>query len=605
MKSRKFGRYKIRRIMTAHLRLLLMFCWPVASLLAQQDPGLPRYLTLEEKDQLELKSPVACPPVGFTHPPSEPVRAMAEWEELQALLITWNGSSAILTEIVRAARQECRVIICCQNQNIVNSAKNYLLNKSVDITSNVDFLIAPNNSIWIRDYGPNCVYANGVDSLYFIDWIYNRPTRPSDDTISATVSTYMGVPLYSTAQSPDDLVNTGGNFMSDGLGNAFASKLILNENLPGNPYGVTGKTEGQIDAILQGYMGIRRFTKMTTLPYDGIHHIDMHMKLLDEETLLVGQYPDGVADGPQIEANIQYVLSQYQSAFGTPYKIIRIPMPPKNGYYPPENDVDYRTYANAVFVNKTVIVPFYEQKYDTTAQRIWQEALPGYHIVGIDCNSIIPALGAIHCITKEVGVADPLHIVHQELPCMDNANVAEYPVWANLEHRSGIASAKIYYTTDLNAAWNSVDLSPTTMDTTWSYLGYIPKQPAGTVYYYIEATANNGRVSRRPMPAPDGYWKFCVTETVGTSDLPSVELARIYPNPASAITVIPVQTSAATTGSIRLFNALGQFMATIYEGTLPAGSSNYFLDASRYTGGAYWVELRTNKQVAVQKLIIR
>ena len=35
---------------------------------------------------------------------------------------------------------------------------------------------------------------------------------------------------------------------------------------------------------------------MPTLPYDGIHHIDMHMKLLDEETLLVSEYPDGVAD---------------------------------------------------------------------------------------------------------------------------------------------------------------------------------------------------------------------------------------------------------------------------------------------------------------------
>lgn len=36
-------------------------------------------------------------------------------------------------------------------------------------------------------------------------------------------------------------------------------------------------------------MGIERYIKMQTLPYDGIHHIDMHMKLLDEETLLVGQ----------------------------------------------------------------------------------------------------------------------------------------------------------------------------------------------------------------------------------------------------------------------------------------------------------------------------
>lgn len=55
---------------------------------------------------------------------------------------------------------------------------------------------------------------------------------------------------------------------------------------------------------MKKFMGIERYAKMEKLPYDGIHHIDMHMKLLDEETLLVGEYPAGIANGPQIEANI-------------------------------------------------------------------------------------------------------------------------------------------------------------------------------------------------------------------------------------------------------------------------------------------------------------
>ena len=70
--------------------------------------------------------------------------------------------------------------------------------------------------------------------------------------------------------------------MTDGLGNAFASSLILNENEAGNPYGVSAKTESQIDEIMNAYMGIDQYIKMDILPYDVIHHIDMHMKLLDE-----------------------------------------------------------------------------------------------------------------------------------------------------------------------------------------------------------------------------------------------------------------------------------------------------------------------------------
>ena len=84
-------------------------------------------------------------------------------------------------------------------------------------------------------------------------------------------------------------------------------------------------SEEEINTILNEFMGIEEYILMETLPYDGIHHIDMHMKLLDEETLLVAEYPEGVADGPQIEANLQYVLENYTSSFGTPFKVIRIP----------------------------------------------------------------------------------------------------------------------------------------------------------------------------------------------------------------------------------------------------------------------------------------
>ena len=94
---------------------------------------------------------------------------------------------------------------------------------------------------------------------------------------------------------------------------------------------------------------------METLPFDGIHHIDMHMKLLDEETLLVAEYPEGLSDGPQIEENLQYIMDNFTTKWGTPFNVIRIPSPPSSsGYFPGEqpelnNSVDgyYRTYTNS------------------------------------------------------------------------------------------------------------------------------------------------------------------------------------------------------------------------------------------------------------------
>ena len=73
-----------------------------------------------------------------------------------------------------------------------------------------------------------------------------------------------------------------------------------------------------IEGILADFMGLHTYVRMENLPFDGIHHIDMHMKLLDEETILMAEYPAGVADGPQIEANLEYVLWPTTPASGAP-----------------------------------------------------------------------------------------------------------------------------------------------------------------------------------------------------------------------------------------------------------------------------------------------
>jgi agmatine/peptidylarginine deiminase len=451
---------------------------------------LPHYMTDEEKILWENYTPFVNP--NFSTPPPVPVRTMAEWEELQAIMITWTSQQSILREIVRNAQSECRVYIVCSDSN---SVKSYLSSGGVQI-NNIGFLIYPYNSIWIRDYGPWSVYAEGSDSLYIVDWVYNRP-RPNDDNIPLLFANSMNIPIFQTTVEPYRLVHTGGNFMVDGLGTGFSSHLILDEN--------PGKTEAQIDEIMDLFMGINRYIKMENLPYDQIHHIDMHMKLLDEETLLVGQYPPGVADGPQIEANLQYVLTNFLTPYGKPYRVIRIPMPPHNGQYPPSGN--YRTYTNSIIVNKTVIVPTYELQYDTTALRIYREAMPGYNIVGINCNAIIPSLGAIHCIVKEVGTDNPLFISHSRIRDTLITN-SPIEIKALIKNQSGISQAGLYWTTDTTQGYSQIQMSLLSGDT---LVGNIPAQPnSAEVFYYISATSVNGKTSTKPLTAPQGYYKFYV-----------------------------------------------------------------------------------------------
>lgn len=503
--------------------LAVLFSVAYLTVVAQH---LPHALTEAER-HMQYTPPAAT---GYTTPPVSEVRTPAEWEEIDGLCVRWEGtwSRSVLREIVRNAKEECTVYIVTQNQSSVVS---YLNQYGIN-TNGLVFVSEPTNSIWMRDYGQWNVYTDDVDSLLWVDWIYNRP-RPNDDVIPEALSTLLNIPLYQTTQAPNDLVNTGGNFMVDGFGTAFASELVLEENDATNTYGTSNHSVAEVDQIMQEFMGIDRYVKMPTLPYDGIHHIDMHMKLLDEETLLVGEYPQGVADGPQIESNLDYVLNNFNSVYGTSYKVVRIPMPPQNGQYPNQN-ADYRTYTNSVFVNNTVLVPTYEERWDTTALRIYRQALPGYKVVGIDCNEIITASGAIHCITKAVSSSDPLLIRHQ--PWEDQVySTNDYRIDALIMHADGVANASVYWTIDTAAGYAPVSMSLTDpINDIWT--GYIPYQQAGEkVFYYIHAEATTGKQQNRPMPAPAGYWKFKILGNPTEVAERTLDGVTIYPNPSSGL----------------------------------------------------------------------
>lgn len=541
------------------------------------------------------------PTRGFTTPPPGPVRNMAQWEETGALTITWTSYQSVLREIVRAARKETQVyIVCgsaCSGSTDSTSVKNYLTAGGVPL-SNVHYIYAPCNSVWTRDYSANPCYLNDVDSLILVDWKYNRPTRTKDDTVPRTFASVLGVPLYETTSGATTLIHTGGNYMTDGLGTAFSSKLVLNEN--------PSLTETQINTIMQDFQGINRYIKMETLPYDGIHHIDMHMKLLNEETLLIGQYPTGTADGPQIEANIAYILANYNSVFGTPYKVIRIPQPPDqmSGYTYPDAGGSYLTYANATIINKTVIVPQYYTEYDTTALRIWRDAMPGYNVVGINSNTTISASGSLHCITHAAGVKDPMLIVHQNLPNTTNTTTP-YQVDARIQHRSGIQYATLYYTNDTTVGFDSVSMTLTdAVNHTWT--GYIPAYPAGThVFYYILGHANSGKQQVRPMPAPRGNFEFDVLGATGIVEQSNFGMEPAYPNPSHGITCIPVSLNKNGQGALKLYDMLGNLVEVIYQGEMPQGKKNYFINGLNLSPGAYLLKLETTEQSLTQKLMVR
>ena len=552
---------------------------------------LPHYMTDYEKELYKTYQPPFIDS-DDTNPPPTPVRTMAEWEEVQGIIVAWTSYTTIIRQIVDYAQDEGLVFIVCSDSN---SVKSFLTSGGVPLV-NLKFIITSFNSVWCRDYGPWAAYSGISDSLKLIDWIYNRP-RPLDDAVPVGFSNYTGIPLYQTTQSPNDLTATGGNFMVDGNGTGFSSKLILNEN--------SSKTEAQIDTIMSRYMGIRRYIKMNTLPYDQIHHIDMHIKLLDEETLLVGQYPAGVADGPVIEANLQYVLNNFQTCYGRPYKVIRIPMPPNaQGQYP-DNGANYFTYTNSVFINKTVIVPVYGLPQDTTALRIYRESLPGYRIVSINCSSMISALGAIHCITKEIGVPEPVFISHSKLLNTSNT-VTPYEVKAYIRTRSGISNAKVFWSTDTAQGFNQLTMAPSAGDT---FRVSIPQQPLGTkVYYYISAVSVSGRTVTKPLTSPSGNYQFRIENTTSAGELSQIvngyELYQNYPNPFNPVTNVEFGIPKQGFVSLKVYDMLGKEVATLVNENLSPGNYTVNFNGSNFSSGVYFCKMESGEFKNIKRMVL-
>ena len=131
------------------LRVLLFFSFCFFYCSSQVKTAFPKDFSENEKQNMNEYFDLLKNRRGLdviTDPPNFSVRTMAEWEEIDAITIAWEGFEPILTEIVRNAVGECRVIIACQNPTQV---ENYLeSNDVVTIYDNSRMTFSTNVAIY-------------------------------------------------------------------------------------------------------------------------------------------------------------------------------------------------------------------------------------------------------------------------------------------------------------------------------------------------------------------------------------------------------------------------------------------------------------------------
>ena len=330
-----------------------------------------------------------------TPPPTGPIYNVAEFDRMQAVLVRYpfGISYAIIAEM----SQDLDVITIVANTSQQTTVTNNYIANGVNM-ANCSFLIAPSDSYWTRDYGPWFIF-DGNDEPGIVDFPYNRPSRPNDDEIPVVMANYLGINLFGM-----DVIHTGGNYMTDGMGISSSTDLVWVEN--------PTQTHAQIDQKFEDYLGINTYHVVPDPNNTYIDHIDCWGKFLDVDKILIREVPPSHAQYDEIEATAAYYASQI-SSYGTPYQVFRV--------YTPED----QPYTNSIILNEKVLVPIMGSQWDDEALAAYQQAMPGYEVLGF--TGSWESTDALHC--RAIGIADIGMLRIKHIPLSGNQPLLpEYPI---------------------------------------------------------------------------------------------------------------------------------------------------------------------------------
>jgi len=246
----------------------------------------------------------------------------------------------------------------------------------------VVFLPAPTDDVWIRDFGPHIVTSGDGRAA-----IVASPYAPSGQNFEKwnneaplAIAEALGLDFYRLP-----LIVEGGNLVSDGAGTMVLFDSVLHNN--------PELSQAEVERLVEAWFGVSRVLIFPHLENEITGHIDMVVKFHDAETVLVAD----AAPDFKWKQNFDHVaetLGRTPSGTGAPYRVIRVPVVPRPG-----KAVEFWSYINSLTVNDTIILPLFDPAHDRKAVEIY-ESLGTHRIVGVGFRDF--PLGSVHCQSKEI-----------------------------------------------------------------------------------------------------------------------------------------------------------------------------------------------------------
>lgn len=335
----------------------------------------------------------------------------AEWEKQQGVLLCfphngndWPGKYEAVqwafVEFIKKVASVEEVILIVANEKLKTKVSTMLETVHVNL-KHVSFIIHKTNRSWMRDSGP-IILKNGT-SRKAINFNFNGWAKYAnyklDKHVPEKVANFLNMPLEQATYKGKPVVLEGGAIDVNGKGTLLTSEeCLLHPNIQVRNEGLTKQ---DYEAVFKEYLGVTNVIWLGNgIEGDDTHgHIDDLARFVNDDTIITV-----LEDNPK-DTNykpLQDNLKRLQTSTlenGKHPNIVTLPMPKRldfDGIRLPAS------YANFLILNKTVLVPTFNDANDRIALNIIADCFPYREVIGIAATDFIWGFGTLHCLSQQI-----------------------------------------------------------------------------------------------------------------------------------------------------------------------------------------------------------
>ena len=334
-------------------------------------------------------------------------RLPAEWEPLDAILLTWPHAKTDWNWILDEVEElyEALVTVICDFADVVIAVPESRLDAVRERLTlmgaemeHIYLYPCESNDTWARDHGPITVITN--EGIKLLDFKFNGwgGKFPAELDNNITASLVAQGAFMNAAHEQQDWVLEGGSIETDGNGTLLTTaSCLLNSNR--NPH----LSKDEIETRLKALLGVE---KVIWLHHgylagdDTDSHIDTLARFCPNNTIVYTACDDEQDEHFDALKKMELELQSITNAEGVAYRLMPLPWP--GAVLNDDGQKLPASYANFLIVNEAVLVPLYDLPSDEDALEVIYQAFPGYEIFGIPCATLIEQGGSLHCISMQI-----------------------------------------------------------------------------------------------------------------------------------------------------------------------------------------------------------